>query len=199
MRSIPMSLLLVGLLAVMAGCATKDYVNEQGAVLGQRIDGLDTRLSGFDRRLGSTESSLSATTTTANDALALAAEAKRGKLLYEVTLTDDQVKFASGKSVISGEGKAALDEVANRIKADNKGVWIEIQGHTDKTGTKALNQRLGQARADAVRDYLYAAGIPLHRMSVVSLGSSQPATTDKGRAARAQNRRVEVFISAFTG
>lgn len=200
MRATAYSLVLLGFLAALSGCATKTYVNEQNDALGQRLSAdlarVDSRLG---ERIGRNETGLASTNQLAQDALARAGEAHRlaqGKILYEATLTDDQVKFASGRAGLSNAAKQALDEVVNRIKAENKGVWIEIQGHTDKTGTKESNKVLGLHRAEAVREYLHAAGIPLHLLSVISYGDSQPATTERGRAANAQNRRVVLVVLA---
>lgn len=200
MRTAAYSLVLLGLLAAMSGCATKTYVNEQNDALGQRLGGdllrLDTRLSG---RIDRNEAGVSSATKLAQDALARAGEAQRlaqGKILYEATLTDDQVKFASGRAGLSNKSKQALDDIVNRIKSENKGVWIEVQGHTDKSGGKDANKRLGQQRADAVRDYLHAAGVPLHLINTISYGDTQPVANGRGRAAAAQNRRVVLVVLA---
>jgi outer membrane protein OmpA-like peptidoglycan-associated protein len=81
------------------------------------------------------------------------------------------------------------------IKAQNRLVHLEIQGHTDSRGSESYNQILGQRRAEAVRDYLYKNhDIPLHLMNVISLGSSDPVASNDNRDGRAQNRRVVLVV-----
>jgi outer membrane protein OmpA-like peptidoglycan-associated protein len=85
--------------------------------------------------------------------------------------------------------------MAAPIKAENKGVFFEIEGHTDSTGPEEYNVKLGEERAMAVRNYLAMThGIALSRISVISYGSSKPVTDNKTRDNRAQNRRVVVRV-----
>ena len=203
--------LLALLASVMSGCATKDYVQEQVAPVNQRVDSQASRLDGLDTslkavgsdvkaqgsRLSQHEAQIGQTSKLAQDALDRANAAQvlaEGKLIDELVLTDDKAKFAFGKFVLSKDAKAALDAFAAQLKTDNKNVYIEIQGHTDKVGSPEYNKHLGQERAEAVRDYLSQAGIPLHRMSVISYGETRPLTDNKTRAHRAQNRRVVLEV-----
>ncbi len=79
--------------------------------------------------------------------------------------------------------------------ADNKPVYIEVQGHTDNVGSEKYNQELGQSRAEAVRRYLNQKdGFPLHRMNVISYGKAAPVASNKNRQGRAQNRRVVLVV-----
>lgn len=127
----------------------------------------------------------------ANSAGKLAA----GKLTYEVVLSDDKLKFASNKAVLGGVAEAALDEFVAKLKGDNKNVFIEIQGHTDSTGEAPANLKLGDARAEAVKRYLnIKGGIPLHRMSTISYGESEPIADNHVKAGRIQNRRVVLVV-----
>jgi len=194
-------LIVVGLLLVLSGCATKGYVNEQNEALGTRVNGdlmrLDTRLGSLDGRVARTETELANAAKLGQDALERANAAHRlaeGKLLYEVTLTDDQYKFRSDSATMGEAAFAALEALATKLKTDNKNAFIEIQGHTDARGDKTYNKQLGLRRAEAVRDALYGLGIPLHRMSTISYGSSLPAVKGKGRDANAQNRRVVLLV-----
>lgn len=194
-------LISTGLLLVLSGCATKGYVNEQNEALSTRVNGdlmrLDTRLASLDGRLGKAEADLAGTAKLGQEALDRANAAQRlaeGKLLYEVTLTDDQYQFGTNTATMGEVAFAALEQLANKLKADNKNVYIEIQGHTDARGNPAYNKQLGLRRAETVRDALYGLGIPLHRMGTISYGSSQPAVKGKGRDANAQNRRVVVLV-----
>lgn len=118
-----------------------------------------------------------------------------GKLTYEVVLSDDKLKFASNKAVLGGVAEASLDEFVAKLKGDNKNVYIEIQGHTDSRGEAAVNLKLGEARAEAVKRYLnMKGGIPLHRMSTISYGESEPIADNHVKAGRTQNRRVVLVV-----
>jgi outer membrane protein OmpA-like peptidoglycan-associated protein len=117
------------------------------------------------------------------------------KLVYEVTLSEDQGQFKSGKTELPDAAKARLDEVINQLKADTKNVFIEIEGHTDNVGDKAFNEHLGMERAEAVKRYLYEQHqIPLHKMNVISYGEEKPIAPNTNREGRAQNRRVVVKV-----
>ena len=119
----------------------------------------------------------------------------KGKLLFEVTLTDESVHFGFDVSSLSDEAKAALDSFAKRVKADNKNVYIEIQGHTDSVGTDAYNLHLGMVRSEAAKTYLYTQhGIPLHRMSIFSYGESKPVVENDTPQNRAINRRITIVV-----
>ena len=119
----------------------------------------------------------------------------RGKLIYSVTLSDDQVKFPFGRAEIGDEAKGRVDEAIATIKAENRGVYFEIHGHTDATGPEEYNQWLGEQRAIMVRNYLHDThGIALNRLQVVSYGESQPVVDNKTREHRAENRRVVIQI-----
>jgi peptidoglycan-associated lipoprotein len=88
-----------------------------------------------------------------------------------------------------------IDEAIAQLKAENKGVYFEIEGHTDSTGSKEYNKVLGEERATAVRNYLHDQhGIALARMSVISYGEEQPVVDNKTKASRAQNRRVVIKV-----
>jgi outer membrane protein OmpA-like peptidoglycan-associated protein len=74
-------------------------------------------------------------------------------------------------------------------------VYLEIEGHTDSSGPRGVNQQLGEQRAMAVRDYLYQNHhIALNRMEVISYGEAKPVEDNKTRANRAQNRRVVINV-----
>lgn len=204
-------LLLTLLAAILSGCATKDYVQEQVAPVNQRVDSQSSRLEGLDTnlkavgndlkaqgsRISQNEAQIGQTSKLAQDALDRANAAHvlaEGKLIDEMVLSDDKVKFAFNKAMLSKDAMAALNEFAAQLKGDNKNIYVEIQGHTDKRGTPAYNKHLGQERAEAVRDYLNQAGIPLHRMNVISYGETHPVTDNKTRDHRKQNRRVVLEV-----
>jgi peptidoglycan-associated lipoprotein len=132
------------------------------------------------------------------EALARAEEVGKvaeGKLLYQVTFTDEAVHFGFNESNLSEEAKAALDAFCETIKSENKDIYIEIQGHTDSIGTSEYNMRLGQARAEKVMRYLHTIhGIPLHRLDTFSCGELYPVADNAIPANRAKNRRVTLVV-----
>jgi outer membrane protein OmpA-like peptidoglycan-associated protein len=117
------------------------------------------------------------------------------KLIFEVTLSEDQGNFKFGGTDLPDEAKGRLDQMVGQLKGDSKAVFIEIEGHTDNVGSDALNQRLGLERAEAVKRYLYEQHqIPLHKMNVISYGEGKPVAENRNRAGRAQNRRVVIKV-----
>ena len=130
----------------------------------------------------------------ADAAAAAAARAAQGKLLWTVKLTDDRVKFMLGKSMLPDDAAAALDDLARKVKSYGKAVYIEVEGHTDSTGSESHNITLGAKRAVSVRDYLASAGVPLHAMSTISYGEGKPNADNSSKEGRAQNRRVVVRV-----
>ncbi|NOZ94216.1 MAG: OmpA family protein [Acidobacteria bacterium] len=103
-----------------------------------------------------------------------------------------KVFFDVNKYAIKDDAKALLDRVAESMKDPHYSAWsVEIQGHCDKSGPKAFNDRLSLKRAEAVRDYLAAKGVPTDRMVVKGYGWSMPRYPNDTKENRAKNRRVE--------
>jgi peptidoglycan-associated lipoprotein len=113
-----------------------------------------------------------------------------------LVLSDDAVKFPLNGHAISKDAEEKLKDFAERLKSENKNVYLEVQGHTDSTGAKLYNYRLGEERAEAVRRYLNKQGIALNRMSTISYGQEEPVDSNKTKAGRAKNRRVVVVVLA---
>jgi OOP family OmpA-OmpF porin len=110
------------------------------------------------------------------------------------------VYFKVNRSVLSEEGKAALDALAQKAIA-TKGYVIEVSGFTDTTGGVEKNRRLSQQRADAVVRYLQESyDIPLRRMiTPYGYGEMKAAADNTTKEGREQNRRVEVKILTSRG
>ena len=180
------------------GCATKKYVREETGVVGARVDDVEGQVEEAQTRLNTHERQIGEASQTAQEALRRAQEAGKlaeGKLLYETVLTDEKVKFGFDTSDLSPEAEAALDEFAGQLKNENKGVYIEIQGHTDSVGSDKYNEELGMLRAEAVRRYLNQKhGIPLHRINIISYGENAPLADNQSRQGRSQNRRVALVV-----
>lgn len=207
-----MSPALVILLVVgfsLTGCATKTYVQEQVDAADQRMSAkvgeVQTSVEGNQKAIGELEANDAAMdkeikklSATANDALARATEAgklAKGKFLYEITLTDNDVKFGFNKYNLTDADKAALDAFAGKVKGADKNVYIEIQGHTDSIGSEKVNLELGYKRAHHVLRYLNMEhGFALHRMNVISYGEMKPIADNDTKDGRAQNRRVALVV-----
>lgn len=164
----------------------------------KRLDDAIVTLRVHADRLTKNEADIAQVSKTAQEALERAAAAGKlaeGKMAYEVVLSEDKVKFSLGKAVLNKDAMTALDEFAAKVKSEKRGVFIEVQGHTDSIGGNAVNQRIGQRRADAVLHYLHSkGGIPLHRLSAMSYGETMPLASNMNRAGRAQNRRVVLVV-----
>jgi len=209
-RSIVMVVVVMAAIALAtAGCATKSYVNDQvtqsskaaDAKVGEvqkQVEANQMELASLKKSDAMQNEQLGKLSDTAKEALTRAQEAgklAKGKLLYEVVLTDDQVRFGLDSSQLSSDAKTALDAVAAKLKADNQGVYIEVQGHTDSTGSDDWNLVLGARRAEAVMRYLnIQGGLPLHRMNTISYGESKPVADNNSRDGRAKNRRVVLVV-----
>lgn len=211
MRSLTTLALALALPALLltAGCATKkytrDYVAGETQVVHERIDDVEeqveqnqTRLNEHDRKITEATQEAQEASKTAREALERAQEAGKlaeGKLVYEETLTEGDVRFGFDKASLSAEAQAALDRFAEQLLQENRGVYVEIQGHTDSVGSEDYNEELGLERAEAVRRYLNRAhDFPLHRMNVISYGESEPIADNATREGRSQNRRVVLVV-----
>src|SRR5579871_1360644 len=184
---------------MLASCASEDYVNKHVAAEHDRVAGLQGQVGGLQGQVNAQGQQLSQLDQTTREALARAEAAGKlaeGKFLYSMVLSDDSVKFPVNGSQLSTEAEARLTDLANKLKADNKNVYLEIQGHTDSTGSKEQNMRLGEERAEAVRLFMNQQGVPLNRMATISYGATSPVAPNRTRAGRAQNRRVVVIVMA---
>jgi peptidoglycan-associated lipoprotein len=208
-------------------CATKGYVktnvkgvNDKVDTLGQTVEQTQERTRKNEGAIGEVDLKTQAAQSSADQARQAAAvadtEAKAARaradqvggkadeldkaskrLVYSVVLSEDEGQFKSGKVTLPDEAKAKLDELVTKLKADPNGAFFEIEGHTDARGAKALNEKIGYDRADAVKRYLFEQHqIPLHRMNVISYGPAKPIASNKTREGRAMNRRVVIRILA---
>ena len=157
-------------------------------------DETDSRLAAVDSKADRATEIGQGAMSRAEEASTMADKAMKGKLLYEITLSNDKVKFSFNQAKIPSDAAAVLDDLIAKVKAYNKAVYVEIEGHTDSTGSDAYNLQLGEERAMAVRNYLYEGGIPLHAINVVSRGEQAPVADNKTSDGRAQNRRVVVKV-----
>jgi OmpA-OmpF porin, OOP family len=100
------------------------------------------------------------------------------------------ISFNTGKADISPNSYSMLDEIAAALIA-RPHLKIVVEGHTDNTGTKAVNMDLSQRRAQSVVDYLETKGISASRLSAKGFGPDRPIADNATKQGRARNRRVE--------
>ncbi len=196
-------LISVTTLAVLVGsCATTKSVDQKIATAqaqsNQKIESVAGQVEDLQQKQKQTDIRMDELSQTAQDALKRAQEAgviAKGKVVFEQAFTEDRVKFKSGKYELDKSASAALDEFAGRVKALDTQYFIEIQGHTDDTGSSRFNDELGQRRADAVRRHLSRQhGLTLNRMSTISYGDTAPVDTNKTKKGRTANRRVVLVV-----
>ena len=215
---------IVAAMSVAPACATKGFVrtsvgevNEKVGTMGKSLEETQERVRVAEGRITETdakataagESAAKANTAASEaanratevgrtaEARAVSIEGEMRKLIFETVLSEDQGEFKLGKADLPENAGVALDNMVNQLKADKKAVWVEIEGHTDNTGDEAYNERLGLARAEAVKRYLYEKHqIPLHKINVISYGEEKPVAPNNTRAGRAQNRRVVIKVLA---
>lgn len=194
--------LLVGIVG-LTGCATKRFVGEEvsksSAASERRISEVQTQVEAAQSRVREHDSKLAELDKSTRDALERAEAAGKlaeGKFVYSLVLSDDAVKFPVNRHELSKDAQDKLMEFAERLKGENKNVYLEIQGHTDSSGAPQMNLKLGEDRAEAVRRFLSKQGIALNRMSTISYGEEDPVAKNTSRKGRSQNRRVVVVVLA---
>ena len=222
--AVPIALLVVG---GTTACATKKFVRTSVGEVNNKVDSMGKSLEETQERTRQNEGRITAVdqkadqaSTAARQANSAATEARSAadaagsradaasrqadavdkaskRLVYEVVLSEDEGNFKFGRTALPDEAKAKIDAMITQIKADPKGAYFEIEGHTDSVGPKAVNEKIGLERAEAVKRYLYEQHqIPLHKMNVISYGVEKPIAPNKTKAGRAQNRRVVIKVLA---
>lgn len=117
-----------------------------------------------------------------------------GCMADELASTEIEVLFDTASAEMSAGPKPALDELAQFMK-DHPDTKVEIQGHTDNTGTASLNRSLSEKRAQEVANYLVSNGIESSRLLTQGFGEDNPIASNSTAAGRAENRRVMAIIS----
>ena len=100
-----------------------------------------------------------------------------------------------GRAQLTAQAGQELDQLVARLKADNQPVFVEIQGHTDSTGSDTYNLDLSKRRADAVARYLISRGVSSARIQTQGMGEAYAVADNNTAEGRARNRRVEVKIT----
>jgi len=156
----------------------------------QKAAAADQRAAGAEQKAAEARSAADAVNTRADSI-----ERASKRLVYEVVLSEDKGDFKFGQAAVPETAVSEIDQLVQQLKANPNGAFIEIEGHTDNTGSKDINYKLGMERADAVKRYIYETHqVPLHRINVISYGEEKPIAPNNTRAGRAQNRRVVIKV-----
>lgn len=107
----------------------------------------------------------------------------------------NSVLFANGSSKLSPYAQAALSKVAYNL-GQFPDTYVQVYGYTSSTGSEAYNMKLSQERAQAVVNYLVTAGVNPSRLQAIGEGESDPVASNATAEGQAQNRRVEIYITA---
>ncbi len=219
MKKLLLALAVVALaLGGSSACATKKYVRTRVGEVNDKVETLsksveenqertrknEQAIAETNQRVGQVDQKAEAAGRSAAEAntAAGAASAKADavdkaskRLVYEVTLSEDQSGFKFGKATLPDEAKERLDQIVTQLKQNPNGAYIEVAGYTDNRGSKEYNQQLGLERAESVRRYIYEKyQIPLHKINVISYGAEDPVAPNNTREGRAKNRRVVVRV-----
>ncbi len=128
-------------------------------------------------------------------------EATAGTGVSVSRTADDQLKldipsdisFAVNRADIQSNFRPILDQFATSLR-NNAATRVDIVGHTDSSGSDAINNPLSVRRAESVRDYLVGRGVAGNRISTAGVGSRQPIADNGSASGRALNRRVEIYV-----
>jgi outer membrane protein OmpA-like peptidoglycan-associated protein len=163
-----------------------------------QLDATQTNLAATQQQLQTADAERAAAEKKARDALDKLSMANALAVKDEprgtVITVPSGVLFASGKADLLPGAQAKLDPVADALshEEDHK---IMIEGHTDSQGSDASNMELSQRRAQTVRDYFAAHGVPQDHITATGVGESRPVADNATAEGRADNRRVEIVIS----
>lgn len=184
----------------LGGCVTIDSFDKHIDEINQRHNALAARVDELNGKVDS----LAARGEAANRANQAAAQAAQQRADAAYTLAQgkfvmtevgrESVNFATGKWSLSTEAQMTLSSLAERLKSENKNVFLEVRGHADVRGGKQMNRSLGRERAGAVARFLSDQGVPGNRIQIGSWGEDNPKNAGKSSEANAENRRVEIVI-----
>ncbi len=203
------------------GCSSKNYVKSQTAPVVANVNELDSKTAADHRNIADTDDRATKGIAGAQGAAdaadqhAMAAGSAADKANSAATdsahrvdslagvianldqykqLQDVSVTFGFDKATLTSSDKDQLDQLAGSLNS-TKGYILQLTGGTDTVGDANYNYQLSQRRADAVVAYLSAKyNVPPHKFYLVAIGKDQQIDSDKTKAGRAKNRRVEIQV-----
>ena len=106
----------------------------------------------------------------------------------------NDISFATGRHDIQPRLMPILDQFAQGLN-QQPSMEVRIVGHTDNTGSDAINNPLSVNRAQSARDYLVARGVSVHRIAIDGRGAREPIADNGTEAGRARNRRIDIYLA----
>jgi len=157
----------------LSACETNNY--------DEQIASIQSTLTAHDGRLGSLESKV-------GEYDARLAKVEKGKFNYQ-KVGEAVILFDTGSYTLKPEEAAKLDAALERLKAEDRNAYIEVEGFADLRGSEKSNRELGLRRAREVYNYIRDRGVALNRVMLFSQGEEHPVDTGL-----ADNRRVVVTV-----
>jgi len=195
---------------------TQDSVNQ----VNTRVSAVDTRVTQVDQKVAATDTKVTELDTKTTNSINTVRTDLTGQVTTVRTAgettnrnlnTLDQnfknrnnfsmssqksVLFKFDSATLTDEGKAALDEVAQAVSGNADSILL-LEGHTDNTGDKTYNIRLGERRIEAVKRYLAVdKGLPVYKIEDISFGADKPVAPNDSKQGREQNRSVTLTVLA---
>ena len=205
------ALALAAFVALLAGCA--DMSERQkgtaqgagiGAVAGAVISSVTGGNAGTGAAIGGVLGAVGGNlwSKRMEDRRTAMEQATRGTNVEVTRTADNQLKlnipndisFDTGSAAIKPELRAVLDPFASSLRGDPS-ARVVIIGHTDNTGSDAVNNPLSLERAHSVRDYIVTRGVTSSRVDTAGRGEREPIASNASESGRAKNRRVEILLS----
>ena len=169
------------------GALVGNSMDRQQKALQQQLDQLNARADNADAREDSLQKQI--------EQLKVERVKDSNNLDALKLVMGNSVLFATGKSTLSPEAQAVLSKVAYNLD-QFPDTDVTVVGYTDNTGSEAVNDRLSNERAQTVVNYLENHGVAAARLKAVGRGWNDPIASNSTAAGRAQNRRVEIYITA---
>jgi outer membrane protein OmpA-like peptidoglycan-associated protein len=184
-----------------------DQVNQRVAGVDQRVTGVDQKVAGVDSKVSDLDSRttqginnlksdvnmVGGKADQAANSVASLDKKFQNRNNFQVS-TQKNVIFKFDSADLAKADKAPLDEVASAL-SQNPDAIIVLEGHTDNTGNKDYNVKLGERRVDAVRRYLaIEKGIPVYKIEQISFGADRPIAPNNTKDGREQNRAVSIMV-----
>jgi outer membrane protein OmpA-like peptidoglycan-associated protein len=179
-------------------------VDQRVTQVDQKVTGVDTKVTELDTKttqgLNTVRTDLTGqvngvrtTADTTNKNLTALDQRFQNRNNYKMS-SQKSVLFKFDSANLTDEGKAALDEVAQAVTGSPDSLLL-LEGHTDNTGDKVYNIRLGERRIEAVKRYLAVdKGVPVYKIEEISFGSEKPIAPNDSKEGREQNRSVTLTV-----
>jgi outer membrane protein OmpA-like peptidoglycan-associated protein len=195
-----------------------DAVNQRVSGVDQKVNGVDQKVTTVDGRVTTVDGRVTGLDTKTTQGLTslksdvTAVDTKTGQAMNQISSLDEKfqsrnnfgvamehsVPFKFDSAKLDKDSTARLDEIASTLMGDKNAIVV-LEGHTDSTGDRDYNLRLGERRVDAVRQYLAEKNVPIYKIHQISFGAARPIAENKSREGREKNRAVTVTIMTPSG